>query len=258
MARKKKPPHRPHRPREGDGDPPLPAADVALFHRAIETLGEVTTDARAEEDDPEAPPVSAAGDDGQPAGHDTDDEQALLERAMADLGVDAGGDDSRRRPPAVDRPEPAADPEAEPPPALPPSEDEATVFRRAMVHLRVVPDKDRKAGEPLAPVVPLRRRKAPSADSLRIDDSLDLHRQRTEIALRQLQRFLARAAAQHHKTVLVITGKGHHSPRGVSVLRREVERWLVRHGRPPVTSYVEAPRSLGGTGAFVLFLQTVS
>jgi len=53
----------------------------------------------------------------------------------------------------------------------------------------------------------------------------------------------------------VITGKGRHSPRGDSPVRRAVENWIVHKGRRFIRSYAEAPRAYGGRGAFVLYLE---
>ncbi len=91
--------------------------------------------------------------------------------------------------------------------------------------------------------------------SLVIDDTLDLHRERQEAALERLRMFLVQSAIRRMTTVLVITGKGHHSEDGQGVLRRAVEAWLIQNGAPWVARYAEAPRHLGGSGAWVLTLQ---
>jgi DNA-nicking Smr family endonuclease len=55
--------------------------------------------------------------------------------------------------------------------------------------------------------------------------------------------------------VLVIVGKGKHSPGGRAILRQEVATWL---SRPPAAQHVlafrTAPAALGGTGGVTVLL----
>lgn len=94
------------------------------------------------------------------------------------------------------------------------------------------------------------------AKHLRIDEQLDLHRLKSEEAVVRLERFVATSAAAGEHTVLVITGKGVHSPGGRSVLKQRLEEWIRGRGRDHVRAYSEAPRTLGGGGAYVLFLRS--
>ncbi len=55
--------------------------------------------------------------------------------------------------------------------------------------------------------------------------------------------------------MIVVTGKGLRSERGVPVLKQTVERWLRRSGKHQVRAFSEAPRALGGSGAFLLYLR---
>jgi len=91
--------------------------------------------------------------------------------------------------------------------------------------------------------------------SLKIEDRLDLHRLKSGEAIDRLERFLSVALRTGTSTVLVITGKGHHSPGGRGVLKQRVEEWILGRGRRFVREFSEAPRALGGRGAYVLHLR---
>jgi DNA-nicking Smr family endonuclease len=56
------------------------------------------------------------------------------------------------------------------------------------------------------------------------------------------------------KAVLVITGKGNNSP-GEPVLQQAVVSWLRDAGRELALEFAPAPREMGGSGAFVVFLR---
>ncbi len=122
-----------------------------------------------------------------------------------------------------------------------------------MRQLGAMPDKDSPTARS-ASAAP-RRLRAAKLRRLTLDDSLDLHGRRVEEALLIVETFVAAAARQGLRTVLVITGKGLHSPTGAGVLRRAVEQWIERRGKPNVVAWAEAPRELGGRGAFVLHLR---
>ena len=88
-----------------------------------------------------------------------------------------------------------------------------------------------------------------------LDRQLDLHGLTRDEALQELPRFLRNA---HHKgcaAVLVITGKGNNSP-AEPVLQQAVSSWLRDSGRELVAEYTPAPREMGGSGAFVVFLRS--
>ena len=88
-----------------------------------------------------------------------------------------------------------------------------------------------------------------------LDRQLDLHGLTREEALEALPRFLASAAAHGEKAVLIITGKGNNSP-GEPVLQQAVAGWLRDAGRKLVLEYAPAPKEMGGSGAFVVFLRS--
>jgi DNA-nicking Smr family endonuclease len=90
--------------------------------------------------------------------------------------------------------------------------------------------------------------------TIRISRELDLHGFLKHEALIRLERFVAAACSGGHQAVLVITGKGINSPEG-PVLQGAVEEWLGKKGKAHVAEFSPAPRALGGSGAFVVFLK---
>ena len=89
---------------------------------------------------------------------------------------------------------------------------------------------------------------------IRLDRQLDLHGLTREEALKALPRFLRNACTHGEKAVLVITGKGNNSP-AEPVLQQSVAAWLREAGKELVTEFDSAPREMGGSGAFVVFLK---
>ena len=78
--------------------------------------------------------------------------------------------------------------------------------------------------------------------------TLDLHRKTIAEAEILLNDFFETAQENKHQQVLVITGKGLHSPSGAPTLRPFVKDWLFRH------SYNFRPAKLnqGGDGALLI------
>lgn len=87
-----------------------------------------------------------------------------------------------------------------------------------------------------------------------VDYQLDLHGLTRDEALAELPRFLRTARAKGQAAVLVITGKGYNSDGG-PVLQQAVAAWLRDAGRELVLEFAPAPREMGGSGAFVVFLR---
>ena len=87
-----------------------------------------------------------------------------------------------------------------------------------------------------------------------VSHQLDLHGLTREEALDALSRFLGSARKRGEKAVLVITGKGNHSPEE-PVLHQAVASWLRDTGRSAVLEFAPAPREMGGSGAYVVFLR---
>lgn len=127
----------------------------------------------------------------------------------------------------------------------------AEELRRALLE-GPVPDKDRDLlrGQP-----PRRLRAPPRRSEPRIDERLDLHGTTAEAAVRRLESFLLACRRRGLGTVLVITGRGRHSPGGVGVLRQRIDAWLRGPGAGFVAAYSPAPPRLGGDGAFLVHLR---
>jgi DNA-nicking Smr family endonuclease len=87
-----------------------------------------------------------------------------------------------------------------------------------------------------------------------VDYQLDLHGQTRAEALTELPRFLRNARKKGQAAVLIITGKGNNSDSG-PVLQQAVAAWLRDAGRELVVEFAPAPREMGGSGAFVVFLR---
>jgi DNA-nicking Smr family endonuclease len=87
-----------------------------------------------------------------------------------------------------------------------------------------------------------------------VDHQIDLHGLTREEALGALPRFLSSARKKGQKAVLVITGKGYHSSEE-PVLHQAVASWLRDAGRALVLEFAPAPREMGGSGAYVVFLR---
>lgn len=93
------------------------------------------------------------------------------------------------------------------------------------------------------------------AGSLPPDASLDLHGHSAASAATALDAFLARAAADGSRCLLVVHGRGRRSP-GSPVLKEEVVRRLLA---PPhaarVVALATAPAAHGGAGALLVLLR---
>jgi DNA-nicking Smr family endonuclease len=90
-----------------------------------------------------------------------------------------------------------------------------------------------------------------------IDGRLDLHGVSAANAPRVLEKFLAEQRARGERCVLVIHGKGSHSPGQVGILRGEMAAWLSQ-GSPSasVAAFATASDADGGEGAtYVLLLR---
>jgi DNA-nicking Smr family endonuclease len=90
--------------------------------------------------------------------------------------------------------------------------------------------------------------------TIRIDYELDLHGLTKDEALDALHSFIKGAYRRAQKAVLVITGRGNHSPEE-PVLKSAVDKWLRTAGKEMVVEFLAAPRQMGGDGAMVVFLR---
>lgn len=91
---------------------------------------------------------------------------------------------------------------------------------------------------------------------LPIDGRLDLHGKTADDARAALQSFLKERRARRDRVVLVIHGRGEHSPAGVGVLRGEIAAWLSQ-GRASqlVAAFATARGDDGGEGALYVLLR---
>jgi DNA-nicking Smr family endonuclease len=108
----------------------------------------------------------------------------------------------------------------------------------------------RRDDVPLESVRRLRRGLSP------IDARLDLHGLRAQEAHLELERFLAAMRGRGERCVLVIHGKGEHSPLGVGVLRGEMAAWLSQGASSRhVAAFTTAREVDGGEGALYVLLR---
>jgi DNA-nicking Smr family endonuclease len=135
-------------------------------------------------------------------------------------------------------------------------EEERRVFLKALDTLELdVRFRDELPDDvqPLRPVSTSRMRQLKRGE-IRVDLELDLHGLTRDEALQSLHRFISGAYMRGQKAVLVITGKGNNSP-DEPVLIRAVAGWLQDKGREMVAEFTPAPREMGGSGAFIVFLR---
>jgi DNA-nicking Smr family endonuclease len=86
--------------------------------------------------------------------------------------------------------------------------------------------------------------------------TLDLHGLRVAVAEPRLAAFLAEERAAGASLVLVIVGKGRHSPGGVGVLRGAIAEWLTATPTAAhVLAFRTAPPALGGNGGVLVLLK---
>ncbi|HTQ08029.1 MAG TPA: Smr/MutS family protein [Polyangiaceae bacterium] len=86
--------------------------------------------------------------------------------------------------------------------------------------------------------------------------TLDLHGLRVAVAERRLLAFIAMQRAAGAELVLVIVGKGRHSPGGAGVLRGAITEWLTTGpAAAHVLAFRTAPPALGGNGGVLVLLE---
>lgn len=88
------------------------------------------------------------------------------------------------------------------------------------------------------------------------EERLDLHGTRGDAAGPLLARRLESARSRGLRCLLVVHGRGRHSPTGEAVLRDGLPDWLTRGpAAPHVLAYAPAPVRLGGEGATLVLLR---
>ncbi len=135
-------------------------------------------------------------------------------------------------------------------------EAERQTFLRALEDLKLdvsFRDELPGEGEHVRPL-PVNRMRQLRRGAIRLDLQLDLHGLTRDEALQSLSSFITSAFNRGQKAVLIITGKGNRSP-GEPVLQGAVTGWLRERGKGMVAEFAPAPREMGGSGAFVVFLK---
>ncbi len=88
---------------------------------------------------------------------------------------------------------------------------------------------------------------------MEVQDSLDLHGMTGREAIQELKAFLESSKRKGYEKVLVVHGRGLHSPEGRSILRPLVKAFLEES--PLVKSFGKAKGHLGGSGASWILLR---
>jgi DNA-nicking Smr family endonuclease len=89
-----------------------------------------------------------------------------------------------------------------------------------------------------------------------VDARLDLHRMGVAEARAQIELFLRTMRARGERCVLLIHGKGQHSPAGAGVLRGEIAAWLSQGASSEhVAAFATASEADGGEGAVYVLLK---
>ncbi len=92
--------------------------------------------------------------------------------------------------------------------------------------------------------------------NLPMDGRLDLHGMTVPEARAQLELFLRTMRARGERCVLVIHGRGEHSPHGTGVLRGEIAAWLSQGGASEqVAAFATAQGPDGGEGAVYVLVR---
>jgi DNA-nicking Smr family endonuclease len=171
-----------------------------------------------------------------------EDDRALFLRHMDDVRRLDGGAPRKCQQPQVDA---LAD--------APLAAAERHVFLAALTGMDVSFRDEFPEVAPIRPLAVNRMRQLKSG-AIRIDLELDLHGLTREEALCNLGQFITGAFNRGQKAVLVITGKGNNSP-VEPVLQGAVASWLRDAGKTMVAEFAPAPRQMGGSGAYVVFLK---
>ena len=89
-----------------------------------------------------------------------------------------------------------------------------------------------------------------------VDARLDLHGMGVPEARGQLELFLRTTRSRGERCVLVVHGKGQHSPRGMGVLRGEIAAWLSQGASSEhVAAFATSSVADGGEGAVYVLLR---
>lgn len=133
-------------------------------------------------------------------------------------------------------------------------DSDQNVFLTAMKILNV-PFEDAYSSEESLQLPTPRRMKQLRRGTLVPEATLDLHGCARQDVETKLTSYITNARYHGWQVLLVITGKGLHSPEGEGVVRSAVEGFLQHRKSDHVAEWGRAPRQYGGAGAIVLFLR---
>lgn len=86
-----------------------------------------------------------------------------------------------------------------------------------------------------------------------LDANIDLHGLSSRAAFEHLLSFLHHCVEEGYRCVLIVHGKGYHSPGSQPVLKNDINLWLRRH--KDVLAFCSAPTRSGGAGALYVLLR---
>ncbi|QWF70178.1 Smr/MutS family protein [Methylomonas paludis] len=86
-----------------------------------------------------------------------------------------------------------------------------------------------------------------------LDADIDLHGLSSRAALQLLLDFLQHSVENGKRSVLIVHGKGYHSPDNRPVLKNDLNLWLRQH--QDVLAFCSAPQRSGGAGAVLVLLR---
>jgi DNA-nicking Smr family endonuclease len=216
-----------------------------------------TAKAKAEPPAPSAPPASKKSGPPQPSKPSPGEEPIApvdpQTFAIYMTGVKALADRATRIPKTASRLERA------PPGAAPLVDPDAGARDRMRslvaegIRFETIDDGDRLEGRRLD-IDPRELRRLRRAQYA-IDGKLDLHGLAVEEARRAVEGFVKKRALDGDKVVVIVHGKGSHSPRQNAVLRGEIGAWLSQ-GRSSryIRAFATAPEDEGGAGAVLVLL----
>ncbi len=206
-----------------------------------------------------AKPASPSAARGRAPKVDAAEEEATFQRMMSGV-VPIGGDKPTRVSGGVDARAPAGRARAaEELAARAKAEaDEVHEKLRQLVdgptRFEVVDDGRRVEGRRLE--LPPQTLRSLRRGAIAVDARLDLHGHAAGAAHEELTRFLRDRRGRGDRCVLVIHGKGEHSPGGVGVLRGEISAWLSQgRASEQVSAFATATTEDGGEGAVYVLLR---
>ncbi len=86
-----------------------------------------------------------------------------------------------------------------------------------------------------------------------LDAEIDLHGLTSREAKKRLLYFLQHCVEHGNRCILIVHGKGSHSPENQPVLKNDINFWLRQHN--DVLAFCSAPSRVGGAGAVLVLLR---